>query len=63
MSGKTVSRILIIGGALLFALSLIADWIRIGTYPGFNYAQYGGMAAGLVFVAYGLAKMRAKKAK
>ncbi len=60
MSHKTVSLILIIGGILLFVVSLGADWVGIGTYPGFNYAQYGGMAVGLVFLAYGLQKIRAK---
>jgi len=55
-----VSLILIIGGILLFVVSLGADWVGIGTYPGFNYAQYGGMAVGLVFLAYGLQKIRAK---
>ncbi len=61
MTSKTVSRILLIGGAFLFLLSLLADWIGLGSYPGFNYAQYGGMAVGLVFIAYGLQKIRAKK--
>jgi hypothetical protein len=64
MSRKAVNLILIIGGIVLFLVSLGADWIGIGTYPGFNYAQWGGMAAGLVFLAYGLVKVRAKdKAK
>lgn len=63
MSSKTVSLVLLIGGALIFLLSLSADWLGMGTYPGFNYAQYGGMAVGLVFVAYGLQKIRAKKKK
>ncbi len=60
MSHKTVSLIMIIGGGLVFLASLTADWINIGSYPGFNYAQYGGMAIGLVFLAYGLQKIRAK---
>ena len=60
MSHTTVSLILIIGGILLLVVSLGADWVGIGTYPGFNYAQYGGMAVGLVFLAYGLQKIRAK---
>jgi hypothetical protein len=64
MSKKAVSLIMIIGGVVLFLISLSADWIGIGSYPGFNYAQYGGMAVGLVFLAYGLQKVRAKdKAK
>lgn len=54
---------MIIGGLLLFLASLGADWIGIGSYPGFNYAQYGGMAVGLVFLAYGLQKIRAKNKK
>ena len=61
MTSKTVSRILLIGGAFLFLLSLLADWLWLGSYPGFNYAPYGGMAVGLVFIAYGLQKIRAKK--
>jgi len=61
MTSKTVSLILLIGGAFLFLLSLLADWIGLGSYPGFNYAQYGVMAVGLVFIAYGLQKIRAKK--
>lgn len=61
MSSKTISVIMIIGGLFLFLASLSADWIGIGSYPGFNYAQYGGMAIGLVFLAYGLQKIRAKK--
>ena len=60
MSSKTVSLILIVGGVLLFLVSLGADWLGLGSYPGFNYAQYGGMAVGLVFLAYGLQKIRAK---
>jgi hypothetical protein len=63
MSSKTVSLIMIIGGLLLFLASLSADWIGIGAYPGFNYAQLGGMAIGLVFLAYGLQKIRAKNKK
>lgn len=63
MAKTTISSILMIGGALLFILSLIADWIGIGSYPGFHLAQYGGMAVGLVFLAYGLAQRRTKKEK
>jgi len=39
---------------------LTADWINIGTSPGFDYLQYAGMAIGLVFIAYGLQKIRTK---
>jgi hypothetical protein len=60
MSQKTVTLIMLIGGGLVFLVSLTADWINIGTSPGFDYLQYAGMAIGLVFIAYGLQKIRTK---
>lgn len=61
MSKKTIRWILIIGGLLIFLLSLAADVVGIGTYPGINYAQLGAMAAGLIFVIYGILMNRKKK--
>ena len=61
MSKKTIRWILIIGGLLIFLLFLAADGLGIGTYPGINYAQLGGMAIGLIFVIYGILMNRKKK--
>ena len=61
MSKKTIRWILIIGGLLIFLLFLAADVLGIGTYPGINYAQLGGMAVGLIFVIYGVLMNRKKK--
>jgi hypothetical protein len=61
MSRKTISLILIIGGALVFVLSLAADLIGIGSYPGFHWAQIVGMAVGLVALVYGLTYRQPKK--
>jgi hypothetical protein len=61
MSKKTIRWILIIGGLLIFLLFLAADSLGIGTYPGINYAQLGGMAVGLIFVIYGILMNRKKK--
>ena len=54
MSRKTIGLIAIIGGLLLTILSLIADYIGIGTYPGINYAQLAGVGIGLLVFALGI---------
>ena len=46
MSKKTISLVLMVGGALLALVSLLADLVRIGSYPGFHGAQIGGLVAG-----------------
>ncbi|HOV05924.1 MAG TPA: hypothetical protein PLV27_01535 [Anaerolineaceae bacterium] len=61
MSKNIIRWILIIGGLLIFLLSLAADVVGIGTYPGINYAQLGAMAVGLIFVIYGILMNRKKK--
>lgn len=60
MSKNTLSLIAIIGGALFTLISLTADLIGIGSYPGLNYAQYAGAGVGLIVVAVGLWLRRAK---
>jgi len=45
----------------LTLLSVFADYIRLGSYPGINWAQIVGIAVGLVAVAVGLWLMYAKK--
>jgi hypothetical protein len=54
MSNKLVGWIGIIVGVLLILISLGADLIGIGTYPGINSAQLVGMAGGLVVLALGV---------
>ena len=63
MSKKTISLVAIIVGALLALISLIADYIGIGSYPGINYAQLGGIAVGLLIVLIGLRLRREKVGK
>ena len=53
MSRKTVSYISMIGGVLIAAVSLLADVIGIGTYPGYNTAQGLGILVGLAFIIMG----------
>lgn len=53
MSKKTISLIAIIGGTLFTILSLTADLIGIGSYPGLNWAQLTGAAIGLVVILAG----------
>lgn len=63
MSKKTISLVAIIVGAILALISLIADYIGVGSYPGINYAQLGGIAAGLLIVLIGLRLRREKVEK
>ncbi len=53
MSRKTISLVLMTAGGVLFVLSLAADWIGIGSYPGINSAQLAGIALGLAGIIYG----------
>jgi len=54
MSKKTISLVAIIVGIILALISVIADFIGIGSYPGINYAQLAGIAVGLVIILVGL---------
>ncbi len=54
MTNRTISSVLIIGGALLLIVSLIADLIGLGSYPGLNWAQLTGAAVGLVVLIVGV---------
>ncbi len=60
MSRKTMNLILILAGALLTIISLLADVIGIGSYPGINWAQIIGAGAGLVVVVLGILRSRLK---
>jgi len=60
MSRKTMNLILILAGALLTIISLLADVIGIGSYPGINWAQITGAGAGLVVVVLGILRSRLK---
>ena len=42
MSIKTIGFVLMVGGAVLLVLSLVADLIGLGSYPGLNWAQLTG---------------------
>ena len=54
MNKKTLSMVAIVGGALLALVSLTADFIGIGTYPGINSAQLIGTAIGFLAILVGL---------
>lgn len=54
MTKKTIGLILFIASALLLIVSLIADFIGIGTYPGINSAQLLGTGVGLVVSLVGI---------
>ena len=54
MTNKTVGLISLIGGGLLLLISLLADLIGLGSYPGLNWAQLTGVAVGLVVLLIGI---------
>jgi len=54
MSIKTIGFVLMVGGAVLLVLSLVADLIGLGSYPGLNWAQLTGAAVGLVMLIIGV---------
>jgi len=54
MSKKAIRLIIIILGGILLILSLTADLIGIGSYPGFNWAQLAGIGVGLAALIFGI---------
>jgi len=61
MSKKIVSIVLMVVGVILIGLSLGADLIGIGSYPGINWAQLTGAAIGLAVLGFGIWLLLAKK--
>ncbi len=53
MTKRTIGIILIIVGVIGAAVSLAADPLGIGTYPGINWAQLLGAVVGIVVVMVG----------
>jgi len=60
MTKKRIGLVLSIGGVVLTMLSVFADHIHLGSYPGINWAQIVGITVGLVAVAVGLWLMYSK---
>ena len=65
MSRKKISPILIVCGGVLLFLSLIADLIGLGTYPGINWTQLTGIGIGVAVLILGiwLGRTNAEKGK
>ncbi len=60
MSRKTVSYVGMFAGLIMMGLSLLADVIGIGSYPGFNSAQLAGILIGLAIFIVGFILRRLK---
>ena len=54
MSIRTIGFLIMVGGAILLVISLVADLIGLGSYPGLNWAQLTGAAVGLVVLIGGV---------
>ena len=60
MSSKTINIFIILFGGILFLISLLADVIGIGSYPGINWAQITGAAVGIVILIIGIIRPHLK---
>ncbi len=60
---RIIAIIFIVVGILGAVVSLLADYIGIGRYPGINYAQIIGMGCGLLMIGVGAWLVRRKKEK
>jgi hypothetical protein len=63
MSRETIHSILMGVGVVVLVLSLFADQIGFGSYPGINSAQLVGIALGLAVLIFGywLGRTRAEE--
>jgi len=50
---RLMGLLLLIGGIVLFLISVSADMIGLGRDPGFGYQQMGGTSAGAVAAIIG----------
>ena len=55
---KTMGRILLIAGALLLVVSILADVVGLGRSPSFGLIQIVGSVAGLALAGVGFWLMR-----
>jgi len=60
MSRKMISQVLMAAGVVLVILSLAADVLGIGSYPGIHGAQIAGAAVGLLTAIIGYWFSRAR---
>ena len=58
MSNKTLGLILVVGGLLLALVSLAADPVGLGDYPGFGWKQVLGTLVGAAAAVAGLRDLR-----
>ena len=58
MTGKTLPVAALVGGVLLFLVSLAADSLGLGGAPGVGWKQITGAAVGVVSAAFGILKLR-----
>jgi hypothetical protein len=60
MGGKKAGIVLLVVGIVVLLLSLLADPIGIGGWPGFGYYQIGGAIVGAIVAVVGLVLTRKK---
>ena len=53
MSKMNIGIVLIVVGMIGLVVSLVADLVGIGSYPGYNWAQIAGTVVGGIMVLIG----------
>ncbi len=61
MEKKKLGFVLVAVGIIIFLVSLFADPLGIGGYPGLGVKQIGGMILGLVIIIVGYMRQRKTK--
>jgi hypothetical protein len=52
MKRETIHSVLMAVGVIILVISLFADLVGIGTYPGINVSQIAGIALGLAILIF-----------
>lgn len=60
MSGRTLGIVALALGLLLFLVSLLADVLGMGPYPGFGWKQTVGAIVGGGLAAFGIFRLRSR---
>ncbi|NLN70199.1 MAG: hypothetical protein GX142_05380 [Chloroflexi bacterium] len=63
MNKRSFGLVAVVVGFVIALLSLMADFIGIGSYPGINSSQLTGIVIGLLVVLIGIFLLRASNKK
>ena len=62
MSGRTLGRVLLVLGVLIFLVAAAADRLGVGAASGFGWKQIVGVVVGIVLAVVGMVRLRSRSA-